>query len=170
MRTIALLLFTSLVNSYSTFTTICSTPSSATNYVSSPNTRGTLDILWSCLFTVIACTWTIQHLNVPEQRNRRDDNWLGDLKWMLKGFWRNVKWMLAIMIAPEYILGKACADLVAAFMARDEMRNFALEDGVEWGLGHCFFANMGGFVLAAKGQAEANGLSSAKNRQGLVKR
>jgi hypothetical protein len=78
--------------------------------------------------------------------------------------------MLAIMIAPEYILSKACADLVAAFMARNEMRNLALEDGVKWGLGYCFFANMSGFVLAAKGQAEANDLSSAKHRQGLVKR
>jgi hypothetical protein len=77
----------------------------------------------------------------------------GDFKWTLKGFWRNLKWMLAIMIAPEYILGKACADLVAAVLARREMRQFARYDGVEWGLAHCFFANMGGFVLAAEGQA-----------------
>lgn len=37
--------------------------------MSSPDSRGTLDILWSSLFTIIACTWTIQHLNIPEQRN-----------------------------------------------------------------------------------------------------
>jgi hypothetical protein len=82
---------------------------------------------------------------------------------MLKGFWRNVKWMFAIMIAPEYILGKACADLVAAIMARNEMRAFAQEDGVEWGLGHCFFANMGGFVLAARSQSSPLESSSAKD-------
>jgi hypothetical protein len=31
----------------------------------SPNFRGTMDIIWSCLFTVFICVWTAVHLNVP---------------------------------------------------------------------------------------------------------
>jgi hypothetical protein len=88
---------------------------------------------------------------------------------MLKGFWRNLKWMLATMLAPEYILGKACADLVAAVIARKEMQDFAREDGVEWGLGHCFFANMGGFVLAARGQARPDINSDTLGQTGAPK-
>src|SRR5438876_9998921 len=91
-------------------------------FVSSPNTRGTLDILWSCFFTIIACTWTIQHLNIPEQFNPHETGRTGYLKWTIKNMWRNVKWMLATMIAPEYILGKALADLEAAVTSKREMK------------------------------------------------
>ncbi|KAK0731727.1 hypothetical protein B0H67DRAFT_640078 [Lasiosphaeris hirsuta] len=52
---------------YNVTTTSCSTPNATANFVTSPNVRGTLDILWSSLFTIIACTWSVQHPNVPEQ-------------------------------------------------------------------------------------------------------
>lgn len=42
------------------------------SFVSAPNVRGTLDILWSCLATIIACTYTVLHLNIPEQRDDKD--------------------------------------------------------------------------------------------------
>jgi hypothetical protein len=54
--------------------------------------------------------------------------------------------MIATMLAPEYILGKAVGDLAAAWQCRERMRVFAKEDNVEWGLAHGFYANMGGFV------------------------
>jgi hypothetical protein len=56
-------------HAYTRFDTTCTLPTVLVNFVSSPDSRGTLDILCSCLFTIIACTWTIQHLNIPEQRN-----------------------------------------------------------------------------------------------------
>ncbi|MCJ1379284.1 hypothetical protein MMC17_002385 [Xylographa soralifera] len=121
--------------------------SESLNYVPSYQNRGTLDILWSCLFTLVACTWTIQHLNVPEQREDRDPGWRGDLKWRLKDTWTNLKWMIGTMIAPEYILGKALGDLMRARRSKLDMEGFAHSDGVEWGLMHGFYANMGGFVL-----------------------
>ncbi|KAL7932133.1 hypothetical protein V8C35DRAFT_103065 [Trichoderma chlorosporum] len=62
-----------LAQAYTVFETNCSAPARVLNYVSSPNTRGTLDILWSSLFTIFACTWTLQHPNVPKQRNQNDD-------------------------------------------------------------------------------------------------
>lgn len=107
------------------------------------------NILWSCLFTVIACTWTIQHLNVPEQPgfDPQDVPWHRVLRWNLNGLWRSIKWMLVTIIAPEYILGKAVADLYAAYQSKKEMQRYAIMDGVEWGLTQAFFANMGGFVL-----------------------
>jgi hypothetical protein len=137
------------VEAYSEFRTTCTTPPSRTNYVSSPNTRGTLDILWSCSFTIIACTWTIQHLNVPEQPSfdPQDVSWHQALKWKLNGLWRSIKWMFVTIIAPEYILGKAVADLYAAHQSKKEMQECAIKDGVEWSLTQAFFANMGGFVL-----------------------
>lgn len=143
-------LFANGISAYSEFSTTCSIPPADINYVTSPNTRGTLDILWSCFFTIIACTWTIQHLNLPEQRGNRDPGFRGNVKWIAKGLWSNSKWMLATMIAPEYILGKALADLQAAYSSVDFMRDFAIADDVEWGLTQGFLANMGGFVIVQK--------------------
>jgi hypothetical protein len=148
----AFYLFISSVQGYSEFLTDCTTPTTQTSYVSSPNTRGTLDILWSCFFTIIACAWTIQHLNVPEQPNEqrsRDQRWYEAWR-SLKSLWRSIKWMLITIVAPGYIFGKALADLYAALESKRKMQIFAKEDGVEWGLTHAFFANMGGFVLSQR--------------------
>ena len=147
LRSLALLQLAALSHAYTTFDTICSTPSTTVNYVSSANIRGTIDILWSCLFTVIACTWTVQHLNIPEQREGRDSGWLGDIKWGLKRSFVSTKWMLATIIAPEVLLSKYWGDLEDAKLNLRKLRNFAAEDGVPWTLSHCFFASMGGFVL-----------------------
>ena len=137
---------------YSEFHTTCTTPPPRTNYVASPDTRGTLDILWSCLFTIIACTWTIQHLNVPEQMDRetRDLSWYKTLRRNVRGLMKTLKWMLVTIVAPEYILGKAGADFYAAYESKQQMKSYADLDDAEWSLTHAFFANMGGFVLPQK--------------------
>lgn len=150
MSTLTVLtLLISFDQAYSEFHTTCTTPSSRTNYVSSPDMRGTLDILWSCFFTIIACTWMIQHLNVPEQPgfDPRELRGCQAFRWNLRGIRRTLKWMLVTTIAPEYILGKALADLYAACRSKKMMRIYSQFDGVDWGLTHAFFANMGGFVL-----------------------
>lgn len=142
--------FGTAVQAYTVFETTCKTPTTNVNFVSSPDSRGTLDILWSSLFTIFACTWTIQHLNVPEQREGRDRGWKGDLKWMLKGVYTSVKWMLLTMVAPELVIGKACADLVQAKEDLPELLIFAEGDHVPWTLAHTYYANMGGFVVRSR--------------------
>jgi hypothetical protein len=126
--------------------TNCSTPNTTTNFVSSPNSRGTLDILWSCLFTIIACTWTIQHLNLPEERNGRDPGLVGDLKWGLKRTWTSAKWMIITMLAPELVLSIASQDYSVAKDDLKELQKLSAADGTEWTMTHSYFANMGGFV------------------------
>lgn len=56
--------------------------------------------------------------------------------------------MLVTIVVLEYILGKALANLCAAYISRWQMRKYVKCDGVEWGLMHAFFANIGGFVLS----------------------
>src|ERR1700712_277358 len=38
-------------------------------WVSSPNGRGTIDILWSCLFTGFLCSWSMLCLNIPSSED-----------------------------------------------------------------------------------------------------
>jgi len=136
-----------VAQAYTVFYPHCSEPEKPANFVGSPDSRGTLDILWSSLFTIFACTWSIQHLNVPEQREGRDPGWRGDFKWMLKGIWSKSKWMLITVIAPELVFSLAVVELSDARALQLSMRHFVEQDGVEWTLTHCMFANMGGFVL-----------------------
>lgn len=140
---------------YTRFETTCTIPpDNPVSFVSSPNTRGTLDILWSCLFTIFACTWTIQHLNIPAQRKSLPPNATAaqrhgyTVKHTLVGVWTNLKWMIITILAPEFILGKAAGDLLRVWRLRDSMRQAlaARGIGVEWTLTHGFFALMGGFT------------------------
>ncbi|CAG8978272.1 hypothetical protein HYALB_00010224 [Hymenoscyphus albidus] len=136
-----------LVYGYTTFITECTKPNATINYVSSTGTRGTLDILWSCLFTIFACTWTVLHLNVPEQRDGRDLGWRGNIKWLMKGFLIKFKWMLMTVVAPEIVLAKNLADLEDAKAGIMRLEEFANEDYAAWSETHDLFANMGGFVI-----------------------
>ena len=115
----------------------CSLPPPGTNYVSGPNTRSTLSILWNCLSIIFLCTWTIQHLNVPAIRPE------------VKGFWRKLwqhildskikaKWMIMTILIPEYLVGRALGEWLAA---RD------MTATTKWSMVEAYMANMGHFVL-----------------------
>lgn len=57
----------------------------------SPNTRGTFDILTTCIITMLLCVWTAVHLNVSPP----------------EGFWkpkfRKFGWLLLALVAPEMV-------------------------------------------------------------------
>ncbi|KAH7397957.1 hypothetical protein BKA64DRAFT_673198 [Cadophora sp. MPI-SDFR-AT-0126] len=145
----------SLVSATTTFSPNCTLPNVSTSFVASPNTRGTLDILWSGLFTIFICIWTVQHLNVPEQRDGRDPGWQGDVKWAWKAFWTKFKWMLYTLILPEVLLGKALADRDSAKQAVFFSKTLEVTNGTplsdeeesNWTLTHAYYANMGGFAF-----------------------
>ncbi|KAH8796467.1 hypothetical protein BGZ57DRAFT_8100 [Hyaloscypha finlandica] len=162
-KLILLLSLSFTVRAYTEFDTTCTTPNVTTNFVSSPDSRGTLDILWSCLFTIIACTWTIQHLNVPEERNGRNPGWIGDIKWGLKRTCTSAKWMILTMLAPEFVLSKAWEELAVAQTDLKALQELAGKDGTEWTLTHSLFANMGGFVIRGNTGQELQALEKTHN-------
>ncbi|KAL1880825.1 hypothetical protein Plec18167_003360 [Paecilomyces lecythidis] len=152
----------------STFSGNCTIPTNITHYVSGPNTRGTLDIIWSSLSILILCVWSIQHLNLPPQWhldleeyhsssegkragkkpiNRRIYKMNRKLK--RKGYLlnREVRWMILNLVAPEFLLAKALMDLVSARGMNPRLKAYAREDGVDWSTVHTYYANMGGFVV-----------------------
>ncbi|KAI0410336.1 hypothetical protein F5X98DRAFT_359757 [Xylaria grammica] len=65
-----------------------------------PTDRGTLTLVYSCLITIFACTWTVLHLNVPA---------VDDGPWTLA--MRKAKWMAITILFPEFIFSKAICDL-----------------------------------------------------------
>ncbi len=60
-------------------------------------------IIWSCLLTVFACTWTAIHPNLP-----------GPDEGKLRILWTRIKLVLIALVAPEYILLWATVQRTAA--------------------------------------------------------
>ena len=72
-------------------------------WVISATTRGTSDILWSCIVTLTACVYNALHLNVPPENERK------------RGFyWRKVKWVAIALFAPEIVLYCALTQFLEA--------------------------------------------------------
>jgi hypothetical protein len=102
-------------------------------WASQPNNRGTVDILWSCLFTVFLCTWVMLCLNLPSPH---ESYW--------STFLRKLRWMVLAIMGPEFVLTFAYGQWAAA---KASVKDFAALSQPDWSLRHAFFANMGGFVL-----------------------
>ena len=58
-----------------------------------PNERGTIDILWNCLFTIFLCTWTTLHLNLPASRESS-----------VQVILRKGKWFILTLLGPQFLV------------------------------------------------------------------
>ena len=76
----------------------------------SPETRGTFDILSTCIITMLLCVWTAVHLNVSPPGKV----WESRL--------RKVGWMILALLAPELVAYTAWyVCLVPSMMARTQI-------------------------------------------------
>ena len=106
--------------------------------------RGTSDILWSCLATILLCVWTVIHLPVPccsrfedgklvpgePSRSRRN--------WIIRS---GIVPAVISVIAPEFLTFTAIKEFSEAWILRRKSTDMG------WTLTHAFFFNMGGFCL-----------------------
>lgn len=91
----------------------------APSFVASPELRGTLTILWSCVITLIACIYTALHQNVPGETGR------------LRALATKGKWVLIGLLAPEVVLYLACSQFLEARRLANELNRIALQKGKE---------------------------------------
>ena len=73
-------------------------------WVSSSKTRGTSDILWSCLITLAACVYNALHLNVPPAKEGKS-----------RFYRRKLKWVAVALFAPEIVLFCAFTQFLEAW-------------------------------------------------------
>ena len=102
-----------------------------------PNARGTIDIIWSCLFVVFLSTWTALHNNVPPVKEGR--------LWRL---WNKSLLMCVGLLAPEYVATIAFTELRTALTVQSHMKDLGYK---EWTLTQSFFVAMGGYMLHFNG-------------------
>ncbi|MCJ1268560.1 hypothetical protein MMC22_008448 [Lobaria immixta] len=75
-----------------------------------PNTRGTWNIISSCVITLCLCLWTALHLNIPEHHGTISQGW------------RKVWWLFIGLLAPEMVVFTALEQRRAALAFTREMR------------------------------------------------
>jgi hypothetical protein len=114
---------------------------SDTGWVSSPDGRGTIDIISSCLSTLIICVWTCLHLNAPLHGEKE--------RWVIL---RKLKWGLLMAVAPEVVTTVAWRQFQRAWIHSLSMRSFGYG---YWSLSHAFAVDMGTIKLRYKGENEA---------------
>ncbi|OQO04191.1 hypothetical protein B0A48_10801 [Cryoendolithus antarcticus] len=138
----------------------CTIPEPGTNYVAAGNVRSTLDILWTSLATIIACTYSVLHLNVPLQRDGRDPGWRGDLAWGWGGLRKKMKYCIITIFAPEYYLVGALVEYRSARFLRRKLSNLGpdIHGGRGWSLRECFYITMGGYAISQRGDSEHRGI------------
>ncbi|KAF8588771.1 hypothetical protein K439DRAFT_1629357 [Ramaria rubella] len=98
------------------------------------NCRTLWDIIWSCLATVLSCTWVAIHPNIPDPDEGR-----------FRIALRRLEMFVVALIAPELVVAWAMRQWVAARMIAKQHRG--------WSQTHGFFALMGGFILVQDGHA-----------------
>jgi hypothetical protein len=102
-------------------------------WIGQPNTRGTLDVLWNSLFTVLLCTWTVLCLNIPAE---------DDSQWQI--LWRKFRWMILALTGPESF--SSASQSVNLRQLERSVEQFNMSRYPNWTLHPAFFADMGGFV------------------------
>jgi len=82
-------------------------------FVDSPQLRGTMTILWSCILTLTACIYTALHLNVPSDASKA------------RNMASKAKWVLIGLLAPEVVLYLACSQYLEARRLVKELNRMA---------------------------------------------
>lgn len=86
-----------------------------------PNTRGTWDIISSCVITLCLCLWTALHLNIPEHHGTIIQRW------------RKLGWLLTGLLAPEMVVFTALEQRRAALRLTKEMQaSFGEKQASDW--------------------------------------
>ncbi|KAI0898760.1 hypothetical protein F4806DRAFT_506727 [Annulohypoxylon nitens] len=107
-------------------------------WVTSPNGRGTISIIWSCVLVLVTSIWTAIHLNLPA----KDEKWVHIIA-------RRVRWGFMAILAPDLLT------LIAANQWESARRSVAkikeVAGSKQWTLEHAFYADSGGFHLQPVG-------------------
>ena len=101
-------------------------------WVASPNERGTIDIVWSCIVTIVLCSWSVLFLNVPDKYDFR--SYLAT----------KLSWVAFTIFFPEILASFAQVQYLSARYSVSAFTKLGYHD---WSMTHAFFADMGGFML-----------------------
>ena len=133
-------------------------------FVSSPESRGTLNLITACLSTIFTCVYVSVHVDVPDsskvhrflQGLHTGRGWVRKIPSVLlkcfsyacllttKPLFRRILWMLFNAFAPELVVFIAVMERISA---KDGVKFMQSRGQEKWSMKLAFFADMGGFEL-----------------------
>ncbi|KAF8170575.1 hypothetical protein BJ912DRAFT_1047864 [Pholiota molesta] len=124
---------------------------------SCPNTRSVWNIVWTCVVTIVACSWVSVHPNIPAP---------GKKEWQVALM--RLELMIWTIIAPEMMIFWAIRQWIGARKLAAQY-NDKEDKEYKWTKTHGYFIQMGGFVLY-RGSRRAGVLSPEQMEELLRKR
>lgn len=123
----------------------CALPPEGVKFVSAPNIRSTLDMVWTCLSILIICTWSVQCPNLPFQIHPQD--WRQRIRLQLHRIWGKTVAMIIGVLLPEVMTAIAVDDWANAGSITRQILPQTEEDHIPWSRAHSFAADMGFFII-----------------------
>lgn len=83
-----------------------------------------MEIIQNCLLTILICTWSVQHLNVPGPKDGR-----------VTIFVRKIRWMIITVLFPEFLLAHAIMERDLALKSMRRLKGldtFVVDDRSWW--------------------------------------
>ncbi|TFY55950.1 hypothetical protein EVG20_g9126 [Dentipellis fragilis] len=109
-------------------------------FLPGPSTRGTLDILWACVSTIVICAWTSLHPDIYIPKDLRPPDFQGSP--------RKFALVLTMLISPEVVLAIAISEYFEVHNAvRDVNTAFP---ACAWTQTDGYYAVMDGYVYDGK--------------------
>ncbi|KAK1579338.1 uncharacterized protein LY79DRAFT_613956 [Colletotrichum navitas] len=106
-------------------------------WVAAGRDRGTIDILWSSILTIVLCVWAATQPNALSPKD----------KWY-HGFYDKLSLAMIGLLGPDFLFGLAVGQLSSARRSVKQFRKDQhLCDGKKWTYTQAFFVDMGGIFL-----------------------
>lgn len=86
------------------------TNTTRTGWVNEPNIRGSWSILLPCISTLLVCSWSVMHLNIPAKSSTNTDKFVPYLYWCFIG-----------IFGPELAIWAAWRQLMSASALKREI-------------------------------------------------
>lgn len=135
-------------------------------FVREPNGRGTIGLLWSCLFTWLLCSWVLFHVNIPARNDSKQ-----------RVICRRIYFLVIGIIFPELLAGITLTQCRDAYLVVLQIRELhsrvylplprLVQKDMEhiqslrelplthWSLTHGFSCVMGGFgIIPSEGSSK----------------
>ncbi|KAL4907082.1 hypothetical protein BDW74DRAFT_176682 [Aspergillus multicolor] len=100
------------------------------------NSRSSWDIVWTCLTTIFACTWTVQHVSVP--RRNTSEGLVSAIKWFL---------FIVALFAPEETVLIASDQFWHVWSLQARCNTAQAEIPSRWTIAQCWCIQMDGLTL-----------------------
>ncbi len=114
-------------------TSATTSPHEHVGFIKASGDRGTMELVWGCVVTIILCTWNVQRQSVPSPHDT-----------IVQKICRKALGMLATVAAPELLTALALIEYLSARWNTQAMHRIGWK---RWTAKHAFFADMGGYVL-----------------------